>query len=144
MKKYLIGFIILAGLSGFGCDQLKSLFGGGDNTVDAKTTSELKIKDIEVGKGSEAVSGKTVSVHYTGWLTNGTKFDSSKDRGQPFSFKLGAGQVIKGWDQGVAGMKVGGKRELTIPPTMGYGDRNVGPIPAGSTLKFEVELLGVN
>jgi FKBP-type peptidyl-prolyl cis-trans isomerase FkpA len=144
MKKYLIAFIILTGLSGFGCDQLKSLFGGGDNSVSAKTSNELQINDMEVGKGTEATAGKTVSVHYTGWLTNGTKFDSSKDRGQPFNFKLGAGMVIKGWDQGVAGMKVGGKRKLTIPPTLGYGDRNVGPIPANSTLVFEVELLGVN
>lgn len=145
MKKYLIAFIIVAGLSGFGCDQLKSLLGGGDNSVSAKTKpNELDIKEMEVGKGTEAVAGKTVSVHYTGWLTNGTKFDSSKDRNQPFNFKLGAGQVIQGWDQGVAGMKVGGKRKLTIPPSLGYGDRNVGPIPAGSTLVFEVELLGVN
>ncbi len=108
--------------------------------------TELKIKDIKVGTGAEAVSGKTVSVHYTGWLTNGTKFDSSVDRGQPFSFSLGAGQVIKGWDQGVAGMKVGGKRKLTIPPQMGYGERGTpgGPIPPNATLVFDVELLDVN
>ncbi len=91
------------------------------------------------------MAGKTVSVHYTGKLTDGTKFDSSLDRGDPFSFRLGAGQVIKGWDQGVAGMKVGGKRLLTIPPELGYGQRGFpGAIPPNSTLVFEVELLGVS
>ncbi|MDR3608299.1 MAG: FKBP-type peptidyl-prolyl cis-trans isomerase [Oligoflexia bacterium] len=103
----------------------------------------MKSEDLQVGNGAEAAAGKTVTVHYTGWLTNGTKFDSSVDRKQPFSFKLGAGQVISGWDQGVAGMKVGGKRRLTIPPQLGYGARGVGPIPPNSTLVFEVELLGV-
>ena len=105
---------------------------------------DLKIEDLNVGAGAEAVAGKTVSVHYTGWLTNGTKFDSSVDRGQPFSFSLGAGQVIQGWDKGVAGMKVGGKRKLTIPPELGYGARGAGRvIPPNATLVFEVELLGV-
>ena len=80
---------------------------------------ELQIEEIEVGSGAEATSGKTVTVHYTGWLTDGTKFDSSVDRGNPFQFPLGVGMVIKGWDQGVAGMKIGGKRKLTIPPEMG-------------------------
>ena len=90
-------------------------------------------------------SGQTVVVHYTGWLTNGKKFDSSVDRGQPFKFKIGVGQVIQGWDQGVLSMKVGGKRKITIPPEMAYGDRDVGNglIPANSTLVFEVELLGL-
>lgn len=107
-------------------------------------TGELKIENEVVGKGAEAVAGKKVSVHYTGWLTNGTKFDSSKDRAQPFSFTLGAGQVIPGWDKGVAGMKVGGKRKLTIPPQMAYGERGAGSvIPPNSTLVFEVELLDV-
>lgn len=106
--------------------------------------TELKIEDVKVGDGTEAVSGKKVSVHYTGWLTNGTKFDSSVDRGQTFSFQLGAGQVIKGWDQGVAGMKVGGKRQLIIPPTMGYGERGAGGvIPPNATLVFDVELKDV-
>ena len=107
--------------------------------------TELKIEDIVVGTGADAVAGKSVTVHYTGWLVDGTKFDSSKDHGQPFTFQLGGGQVIKGWDQGVAGMKVGGKRKLTIPASLGYGDRGAGGvIPPGATLVFEVELLGVN
>lgn len=105
--------------------------------------TELKSEDIVVGTGAEAVSGKKVSVHYVGTLTNGTKFDSSRDRGTPFEFDLGAGQVIKGWDQGVVGMKVGGKRKLTIPASLAYGAGSVGAIPPNSTLVFEVELLGV-
>ncbi|MCA9565556.1 MAG: FKBP-type peptidyl-prolyl cis-trans isomerase [Myxococcales bacterium] len=104
----------------------------------------LQVKELQVGDGQEAAAGNTVSVHYTGRLTNGQKFDSSLDRGKPFEFQLGAGRVIKGWDVGVAGMKVGGKRELTIAPEWAYGDRAVGGvIPANSTLVFEVELLGV-
>ena len=106
--------------------------------------TELKIEELKPGTGAEAVVGKTVSVHYTGWLTNGTKFDSSVDRGQPFKFPLGAGRVIQGWDKGVAGMKVGGKRKLTIPPSLGYGERGAGGvIPPNATLVFDVELLGV-
>jgi FKBP-type peptidyl-prolyl cis-trans isomerase len=106
--------------------------------------AELEIVEVKVGTGAEAVSGKTVSVHYTGTLTNGSKFDSSKDRGDPFNFKLGGGQVIKGWDQGVAGMKVGGMRKLTIPSDLAYGDRGFPPvIPPKATLVFEIELLGV-
>lgn len=107
--------------------------------------TELQKEDSKVGTGDEAVTGKQVTVHYTGWLANGTKFDSSKDRGTPFSFQLGGGQVIKGWDQGVVGMKVGGIRKLTIPPELGYGARGAGGvIPPNATLVFEVELLGVN
>jgi FKBP-type peptidyl-prolyl cis-trans isomerase len=106
--------------------------------------SELIIEDLTVGQGDEAIAGNTVVVHYTGWLTNGTKFDSSKDRGDPFDFPLGAGHVIRGWDQGVAGMKVGGIRKLTIPPELGYGARGAGGvIPPNATLIFEVELLAV-
>ena len=104
----------------------------------------LEIVDVQVGTGTEATSGQNVTVHYTGWLTNGTKFDSSVDRGKPFSFPLGGGRVIKGWDQGVAGMKEGGKRRLTIPPELGYGARGAGNvIPPHSTLIFDVELLKV-
>ena len=104
----------------------------------------LKSEDLLVGSGDEAKTGKTVSVHYTGTLTDGSKFDSSMDRGKPFEFQLGAGRVIKGWDQGVVGMKVGGKRKLTIPSDLAYGSRGFPPvIPPDSTLVFEIELLGV-
>ena len=107
--------------------------------------SDLVIEDQVEGEGEEAVAGMAVEVHYTGWLTDGVKFDSSHDRNQTFSFKLGAGQVIQGWDQGVAGMKVGGTRKLTIPPAMGYGERGAGGIiPPGATLIFEVELISVS
>ncbi|MGQ0507233.1 MAG: FKBP-type peptidyl-prolyl cis-trans isomerase [Myxococcaceae bacterium] len=99
-------------------------------------------EDLVVGTGDEANFERTVDVHYTGWLTNGTKFDSSEGR-SPLSVKLGAGQVIRGWERGIVGMKVGGKRKLTIPPKLGYGSREMGPIPANSTLIFEVELLRV-
>lgn len=105
--------------------------------------SGLKWQEIVVGEG-EAGASKTASVHYTGWLENGTKFDSSVDRGQPFSFQVGAGRVIRGWDEGVASMKVGGKRRLLIPASLGYGERGAaGAIPPGANLIFDVELLGV-
>jgi len=108
------------------------------------TASGLKYEILKKGKGAVAKAGQTVSVHYTGWLTNGTKFDSSVDRGQPFQFSLGAGQVIKGWDEGVAGMKIGEKRKLTIPSDLGYGANGAGGvIPPNATLIFDVELLGV-
>ena len=108
------------------------------------TASGLQIEELVVGSGNAATAGQKVSVHYTGWLTNGTKFDSSKDRGEPFIFPLGKGHVIRGWDEGVAGMKVGGKRKLTIPPALGYGARGAGGvIPPNATLLFEVDLLGV-
>jgi FKBP-type peptidyl-prolyl cis-trans isomerase len=107
------------------------------------TPSGLKYVDLVVGTGPEAEAGKTVVVHYKGWLTDGTPFDSSVDRG-PFSFALGAGRVIKGWDEGVAGMKVGGKRKLVIPPQLGYGARGAGSvIPPNAELIFEVELLKI-
>jgi len=106
----------------------------------------LKTQDLVVGSGAEAINGKKISVNYVGTLADGKKFDSSYDRGTPFQFVLGAGQVIQGWELGVAGMKVGGKRKLIIPPALGYGDRNIGNglIPPNSTLIFEVELLGVS
>jgi peptidylprolyl isomerase len=107
------------------------------------TESGLRYEDIVVGAGPSPQSGQEVTVHYTGTLEDGTKFDSSLDRGQPFKFKIGVGQVIKGWDEGVMTMKVGGKRKLVIPPQLGYGRRGVGPIPPNSTLVFEVELLDV-
>ena len=108
------------------------------------TDSGLKYEDITEGEGTVAGAGQTVTVHYTGWLENGSKFDSSKDRNDPFSFRLGGGQVIRGWDEGVAGMKVGGTRKLTIPPQLGYGARGAGGvIPPNATLIFEVELLEV-
>ena len=105
--------------------------------------AELTIEDLKVGDGAEATTGSTVTVHYTGWLTDGKKFDSSLDRNQPFDFTIGAGEVIAGWEKGVVGMKVGGKRKLTIPSELGYGARGIGPIPPNATLVFEVELLKV-
>ena len=119
---------------------LTGLFAAADSAQAAK----LEIKDITVGSGAEAVPDMRVSVHYTGWLTDGTKFDSSVDRGKPFAFTLGEGRVIQGWDKGVAGMKVGGKRELIIPPELAYGPNGTGPIPGNATLRFEVELLKVS
>ncbi|XDD44173.1 FKBP-type peptidyl-prolyl cis-trans isomerase [Leptospira sp. WS60.C2] len=107
------------------------------------SADELLIQDTKQGLGKEAIRGTTVVVHYTGKLTNGKVFDSSLDRGEPFSFQLGQGQVIQGWERGIVGMKEGGKRKLTIPPKFGYGDRAVGPIPANSTLVFDVELIKV-
>ncbi len=115
-----------------------------ESNQEVTTPSGLKYVDQVVGTGEAAAAGQNVSVHYTGWLENGKKFDSSVDRGQPFSFPLGAGRVIKGWDEGVQGMKVGGKRKLTIPSDLGYGSRGAGGvIPPNATLLFDVELLGV-
>ncbi len=109
-----------------------------------KTASGLEYADVVVGQGAAPKSGQTVVVHYTGWLTDGKKFDSSRDRGEPFKFTLGQGQVIKGWDEGLATMKVGGRRTLLIPAELGYGARGAGGvIPPNATLKFDVELLGI-
>jgi len=109
-----------------------------------KTPSGLEYEDVAVGEGDEPEVGETVVVHYTGKLTDGTKFDSSVDRGRPFEFKIGVGQVIKGWDEGVISMKPGGKRVLTIPPELGYGARGAGGvIPPNATLVFDVELIEV-
>ena len=123
----------------------------GGSSDGRSSVTELVKTDVQPGTGTEAVSGRVVTVHYTGWLYDegrgdkkGTKFDSSRDRNEPFSFRLGAGEVIQGWDQGVAGMKVGGQRTLTIPANLGYGARGVGGvIPPNATLVFDVELLGV-
>ena len=135
----LVGAAVLAVLVA-ACAQSQAPSGGGGNEV--TTASGLKYQDTKVGTGAEAKAGQTVVVHYTGWLTDGTKFDSSKDRGRPFDFRLGGGQVIKGWDEGVQGMKIGGTRKLTIPADLGYGARGAGGvIPPNATLVFEVDLL---
>ena len=117
---------------------------GVDTAAMTKTPSGLRYQDVAPGEGKTATAGRMVRVHYTGWLPNGEKFDSSRDRNQPFEFSLGAGQVIAGWDEGVAGMKVGGKRKLVIPPDLAYGTAGAPPdIPPGATLVFEVELVEV-
>ena len=108
-----------------------------------RDASQLRTEDLVVGEGAEAQTGDTVSVHYTGWLEDGTKFDSSLDRGQPLEFTLGQGGVIQGWDQGVVGMRAGGTRRLTIPPNLAYGPAGNGPIPPNATLVFEVQLLEI-
>src|SRR5262252_10463098 len=118
---------------------------GGFRMASVTTPSGLVYEDLAVGSGAAARSGSDVLVHYTGWLTNGTKFDSSLDRGEPFGFPLGKGKVISGWDEGVEGMRVGGKRKLTIPPALGYGAYGAGGvIPPNATLVFEVELLAID
>jgi FKBP-type peptidyl-prolyl cis-trans isomerase len=117
---------------------------GVDTTKMTKTPSGLRYQDVAVGQGTEATAGHAVTVHYTGWLPNGKKFDSSRDHGEPFTFSLGAGQVIAGWDQGVEGMRVGGRRKLVLPPDLGYGAGGAPPdIPPGATLVFDVEVLDV-
>jgi FKBP-type peptidyl-prolyl cis-trans isomerase FkpA len=117
---------------------------GVDTTTMTKAGAGFWYSDVSVGQGDEAAPGRTVSVHYTGWLPDGTKFDSSRDRGEPFAFTLGSGQVIAGWDEGVKGMKVGGRRKLVLPPQLAYGDGGAPPtIPPGATLVFDVEVLKV-
>lgn len=144
MKIILIAsIIILVGVAGY-----VVYLGIANNTAAPSAASDaseekLTIVDEVAGTGAEAVAGKKVTVEYTGTLTDGKKFDSSKDHGTPFSFTLGAGEVIKGWDEGVLGMKVGGKRKLTVPPGLAYGDRAIGAIPANATLIFDIELLKV-
>ncbi len=141
--KYVIIVIVVLGIL-FGLQMYLNSKDIKNNSMDTtKNTIKLGIEDTVVGTGAEAVAGKQITVHYTGRFTDGKVFDSSVTRGQPFEFILGAGQVIKGWDEGFAGMKVGGKRILTVPPEFGYGMNTYGSIPGGSTLIFEVELLKV-
>jgi len=121
-------------------DQAAAALSSGQEEV---LPAELGIEDVQVGTGTEARSGQTIAVHYVGTLADGTVFDSSRERGEPFTFTLGVGQVIQGWDLGVSGMKEGGIRNLTIPPSLGYGERDLGAIPPNSTLYFEVELISV-
>lgn len=128
-----------------GAEESEAETDAGDCSEGVVTTeSGLQIEDIECGEGDEAVTGQLVSVHYVGTLEDGTQFDSSRDRGEPFQFPLGGGQVIQGWDEGVQGMKIGGLRKLTIPPELGYGQAGAGGvIPPNATLIFEIELLAV-
>jgi FKBP-type peptidyl-prolyl cis-trans isomerase FkpA len=132
--------VLCAAVAIIGFTLWKYFSGGGSEIV---TGSGLKYVDEVVGAGESPSPGRMVTVHYTGWLEDGTKFDSSVDRGTPFEFPIGTGRVIRGWDEGVMTMKVGGKRKLIVPPNLGYGPVPNGPIPANSTLTFEVELLGV-
>lgn len=158
VERILICFLLLAATMIFACSQKetaspdinksgdaqmnKGTPGQSDNMV--KTPSGLQYEDIVPGSGASPSSGKKVVVHYTGWLTDGKKFDSSVDRNEPFTFQIGAGQVIKGWDEGVMGMKIGGKRKLIIPSNLGYGAAGAGGvIPPNATLVFEVILLDI-
>lgn len=139
---FLIGIYYIFGLNGRPSDKAP---------VDLSQTQEekivipdnMKVEDVKEGTGSAVKSGDTVLIHYSGYLEDGTKFDNSIDSGQPFETQIGAGSVIKGWDLGVPGMKVGGKRRLTIPPELGYGEAGAGPIPPNSTLIFDLELMGI-
>jgi FKBP-type peptidyl-prolyl cis-trans isomerase FkpA len=131
----LAALIIVGALTLAGC--------GAKTGGEVTTPSGLKYVDEVIGTGDQARLGRTVSVHYTGTLTDGTKFDSSVDRGQPYEFRLGAGSVIRGWDEGILGMRVGGKRRLIVPPELGYGAQGQGKIPSNATLIFELELVGV-
>ena len=131
----LVAALMVVGLAGCG--------GGGDGSTVAGAPSSLVIEDLVVGTGVAAASGDTVTVNYVGTFLDGRKFDASADHGAPFTFKVGAGQVIAGWDQGLPGMKVGGKRRLTIPSTLAYGPRGSGPIPPNTPLRFEIDLVSI-
>jgi len=140
--------VVIVALIGLGIWWYMSDTQTSEQTDTSTTTTQtlpggLIVEDVQIGTGAEAVPGQRLSMHYVGTLDNGSVFDSSRTRGVPFEFVLGAGQVIPGWDQGIVGMKVGGVRKLTIPPALGYGGQTVGPIPANSTLHFEVELVEV-
>ena len=142
MLKSLINVFMLVGA--LGVTPIASADANPEDGAYRITQSGLKISDQALGTGTTATSGSLVTVHYVGTLEDGKLFDSSRSRGQPFTFKLGAGQVIQGWEEGVQGMKVGGTRKLVIPSYLGYGSRGIGPIPGGATLLFEVELLNVS
>ena len=134
VNRFLVALMLVGSVGLVGC-------GSGQENPTGPTS--LTVVDLVVGTGATAANGDTVTVHYIGTLLNGTKFDSSYDANRPFTFRLGAGQVIAGWDQGVPGMRVGGKRRLTIPPSLAYGNQAVGLIPANSTLVFDIELLSI-
>jgi FKBP-type peptidyl-prolyl cis-trans isomerase len=147
MHRQLILLAVMAAAAGYhrgGTSKGFSASLGVDTTKMTKASSGFWYADLAPGQGDSAVPGRTVTVHYTGWLPDGTKFDSSRDRGEPFAFTLGAGQVISGWDEGVKGMKVGGRRKLVLPPPLAYGDVGAPPaIPPNATLVFDVEVLKV-
>ena len=146
MRRAVLFFVVISAAGLGACKKDKEGTMASSSEQDKKSAvAGLVIEEVQAGTGELAAKGKTVSVHYTGRLTNGTKFDSSLDRGQPIQFPLGTGMVIKGWDMGIDGMKVGGKRKLTIPPNLAYGERGTpgGPIPPNATLVFDVELTAV-
>lgn len=145
MKNLALALAAVAALGLTACSKKGAPAGGSAGDKAAPAFGGLLVEDVKIGQGMVATKGKTVSVHYAGHLTDGKKFDSSYDRGQPIEFPLGSGMVIKGWDMGIEGMRIGGKRKLTIPPVLAYGERGTpgGPIPPNATLVFDVELVAV-